>query len=121
MHPGRHWPLGRDASGFSSRSVIRRSRAFADLILIVVLSLIGSFTASIILSFAAVLSLDYFFTEPAPVSTWIFGTEHGELAAIQGPDKECSELHLAAHQRQTLVFARSTTSSARPPITAFTM
>jgi PAS domain S-box-containing protein len=39
--------------------------AFADLILIVVLSLIGSFTASIILSFAAVLSLDYFFTQPA--------------------------------------------------------
>jgi PAS domain S-box-containing protein len=38
--------------------------AFADLILIVVLSLIGSFTASIILSFAAVLSLDYFFTQP---------------------------------------------------------
>jgi hypothetical protein len=51
----------------------------------------------------------------------ILGNEHGELAAIQGPHKECSEFHLAAHQRQTLVFARSTTSSARPPITAFTM
>jgi PAS domain S-box-containing protein len=38
--------------------------AFADLILIVLLSLIGNFTASIILSFAAVLSLDYFFTQP---------------------------------------------------------
>jgi PAS domain S-box-containing protein len=38
--------------------------AFADLILIVLLSLIGNFTASIILSCAAVLSLDYFFTQP---------------------------------------------------------
>ena len=44
----------------------------------------------------------------------ILGAEHGQLAAIQAPHKECSEFHRAAHQRQTLVFARSTTSSARP-------